>query len=744
MKNFLYALLLCGVSTCAYAAPSPTAAASNLIKRVLPAYADRFAVALIPQKNGKDVFEIESKGNQVVLRGSNAISIAAAFNWYLKYFCHCERSWNGDNLRMPEVLPQVKEKVQRETAYDHRVYLNYCTFSYTAPWWDWERWQREIDWMAMNGINMPLAITGQEAVWQQTLRKFGMSDEEIRSFLVGPAFFAWQWMTNIESWAGPLPQQWIDRSVVLGKQILERERELGMTPILQGFTGYVPIALKRHYPQADITVKPFWLRYFPPGTAQLDPLDPLFARLGKTFIGEQTKLFGTDHLYAGDPFHEGAPPKTYEGYLGKVGKALYEVTVSADPQAKVVMQSWSLREEIARAIPQDRLLVMDLNGKWKKNQAFWGSEWVIGVIHNYGGSTMTGGSLPSVMRQLTQGAGHDTIYHHLTGIGIFPEAIEHNPVIYEAAAEMAWHPKMPDVENWVMSYIHARYGAEDPATQRAWKVLLKTVYAGTAIESRRESTITARPALKINGASPNGGLNTEKNYRFKDLWEAPAAMLASGKSLHDLPTWKYDLVDMTRQCLADLGIPLQQAVSRAYQSGNKDSFRIASRLYLDLISDMDELLASNESFLLGKWIADARKCGVTKAEKDLYERNARWLVTVWGPYDKDAMLFDYSSRQWAGLLKYYYRKRWADFFAFLDAELQKPVGRYVETDSINNRFKRPANEANDFYRRMSGWEYAWCEEQDGSKYNSTPVGDSYTIAKRLYEKWQPVAISVYQ
>ena len=51
-------------------------------------------------------------------------------------------------------------------------------------WWDWERWQREIDWMAMHGINMPLAVIGQEAVWQNTLRRFKMNDDEIRTFLV--------------------------------------------------------------------------------------------------------------------------------------------------------------------------------------------------------------------------------------------------------------------------------------------------------------------------------------------------------------------------------------------------------------------------------------------------------------------------------------------------------------------------------------------------------------------------------
>lgn len=48
-----------------------------------------------------------------------------------------------------------------------RYYQNVCTFSYSSVWWDWPRWEREIDWMALNGINLPLAFTGQEALWQE-------------------------------------------------------------------------------------------------------------------------------------------------------------------------------------------------------------------------------------------------------------------------------------------------------------------------------------------------------------------------------------------------------------------------------------------------------------------------------------------------------------------------------------------------------------------------------------------------
>lgn len=49
----------------------------------------------------------------------------------------------------------------------YRYYQNVCTHSYSFVWWDWARWERELDWMALNGINLALAWSGQEAIWQR-------------------------------------------------------------------------------------------------------------------------------------------------------------------------------------------------------------------------------------------------------------------------------------------------------------------------------------------------------------------------------------------------------------------------------------------------------------------------------------------------------------------------------------------------------------------------------------------------
>ena len=735
---FFIALCLCITQTFAAALSDFEESTTGLIKRVLPKHASFFLVEKITQEHGKDVFEIEGKGAKIVLRGNTPVEVASALNWYLKYYCHAQRSWCGDNMDLPAILPVPTEKVHQVSPYKERVYLNYCTFNYSMSWWDWERWEREIDWMAMQGINMPLAITGQEAVWQNTLRKYGMNDDEIRSFLVGPAYFAWQWMTNIESINGPLPQNWINRSIVLGQKILKRQRAFGMTPILQGFTGYVPIKLIEKQPQADIRKKNIWF-YVGPGTAQLNPLDPLYAKMSKTFIEEQTRLFGTNHIYAADPFHEGKAPVAGDEYLAAVGKAIYTTTSSVDPKAVIAMQTWSMQKAIVQSIPAERILMLDLNAsKWKGSEAFWGRPWVGGIIHNFGGNTAMGGDLDAVLAAYPAILNQPEKSKQFQGIGMFPEAIEHNPIIYDAAAEMTWHREKPDTKKWMDDYLLARYGTADEKVSLAWDTLLNTVYGKSGIVTFMESSICARPALKVNGASPNGSLNTEKKYRFKSLWEAIDLLQKAPVNIKNKDTYRYDLVDLMRQCMADLAIPIQREMADAYRNGDKTAFAVSSKRYLDLMDDFDQLLGTRKEFLLGKWIADARAIGKNKAESDLYEKNARALITIWGPYDDQAIQYDYSARQWNGMVKGFYKARWIKFIDFLNAELLKDEQVRYKEENINNRYSRPSNTANDFYKMISKWEANWTE-QTGDAFNSIPSGNEVATVNQLYQKWLPVA-----
>jgi len=311
-------------------------AVDSFLQRIVKEKSVIFISEYIPEQNGKDVFEIDKKKGKIILRGSNGVSIASALNYYLKNVCHRIITWNDLDLELPKVLPFPQKLIHRVTPYTYRYYLNYCTFQYSMAWWNWDRWQQEIDWMALNGINMPLALTGEETIWQQVYRSMGFSDQELDKFFTGPAYFSWLWMGNIDGWGGPLPAHWKETHFTLQKKIVEAERSMGMKTVLPAFTGHVPPTFKDRFPEAKVK-KTNWDAGF--GDVYiLDPLDPMFEQIGKKFLEAQTAAYGTDHLYSADTFNENVPPTSDSSYLDQMSQKVFASMAEADPKAVWVMQ----------------------------------------------------------------------------------------------------------------------------------------------------------------------------------------------------------------------------------------------------------------------------------------------------------------------------------------------------------------------------------------------------------------------
>jgi alpha-N-acetylglucosaminidase len=711
-------------------------AAAALIERVVPGHSGDFQLEAIPDSNGLDVFELKQQGDKVVLRGSSGVALASALNWYLEHIA-------GVNVALPlkpirlATLRAVPAPVHVTTPYRIRYFFNYCTFSYTMAWWDWEQWQRMIDWMALKGINTPLAVTGQEAVWRQVLTDLGFSRQQIADFLVGPAYFPWGWMGNIDGLGGPLPDSWIDSHVALERQILARERSLGMTPVLQGFTGHVPESIRQVYPAARIHQTGDWSAGFS-GTWFLDPLDPLFQRFGRRFIERQTELFGTDHLYAADPFNEINPPSNDSTFLAGMGRAIYTSMQSADRDAIWFLQGWFLyyqakfwQEPQARAIlgavPDDRMVVLDLWGDrypvWQARQAFYGKPWIWNVLFNFGGKVSLNGDLPkiaanldSVLRSPARG--------RLSGLGMMMEGLGNSPIVPDFVMDQTWRSSVPPVHQWTEGYVARRYGAPNASAWHAWQLLLETAFRSAA---QTGNFLAERPGFYVKGTAYRS--EPIAPYDLPGLVRALDTLLAAAPVLGANDAYRYDVVNLSRQALGQLALPLVNQVEEAFNRGDKSALIAAEQRVVVLLNDLDELVGTREEFLLGRWIADAKRWGTTDAERRLYEWNARNIITLWGTRCTEGQNDDlnlYAYKEWQGMFTSYFLPRWQEFFA----RLNQSLATGVPFD------RRPFAEA------MCEWEQDWSRQTDA--FPSEPRGDAIGTTRRLALKYRDLLIGQEQ
>jgi alpha-N-acetylglucosaminidase len=688
-------------------------AAQALVKRLLPQHANRFVFEVIPPVSGRDVFELENREGTVVVRGNTGGAMATGLNWYLEHYGHCQVSLSGRQLNLPDPLPPVPSKVRRVCWARYRYFLNYCCFGYSLPWWDWSQWEETIDWMALHGINTPLAVTGQEAVWQAVCRRLGMTDEQISEFLAGPPYLPFQWMGCLDGWGGPLPQNWISRHEELAKKILARERELGMTPVLQGFTGHVPAALAQKFPQAKLhRIK--WCEW---ETSLLDPLDPAFPQVAQMYLQEQAQRFGTDHLYAADTFIEMQPPSAEPRYLADLARAVYAGMTATDPQAVWVLQGWLFvhnpgfwkppqARALFGAVPDDRMLVLDLMCEqtpvWSKTEAFYGKPWLWCNLQNFGNTVHLSGALSRINTELPA-IRHQPQAGKLAGLGFVNEGLGYNPVVYDLMFETAWRNEPVDLQKWIRDYALQRYGRDNENARRAWQGLLDTVYNG-AYYTR--SIIDQAPNVQAAGALP---------YDQAHLTEAWQALLAAADELGGTDTFRFDLVNVGRQVLSNHARVLHAAMVKAAQDKNGPAFEGAAERFLRLIRDLDELLATRREFLLGRWLEDARRWGATDAERARCEWNARRVLTLWGA---TPALNDYARKEWSGMLCGYYLKRWE---------------RFAREFGTSLRSNKPFD-AGEFQNRLTRWSAEWADQHEA--YPAQPQGDSVRVAQKLWAKYQ--------
>lgn len=689
----------------------------GLLERIDKGASQKFIIE--QTQSPADFFELDQKGNKVVIRGNNSVSIATGLNWYLKYYAGIQLSWNGMTAKLPETLPAVPRKERHETDLTYRYDFNYCTYSYTMAFWDWERWEKEIDWMALHGINLPLAMTGTDVVWHNVLAKLGYSKEEINEFIAGPAFQGWWLMNNLEGWGGPNPDSWYKQREALQKKILKRMREYGIHPVLPGYSGMVPHNAKEHL-GLNVSDPGLWCGYRRP--AFLQPTDPRFGEIADLYYKEMTRLYGKADFYSMDPFHEGGNVAGVD--LDAAGQAIWSAMKKANPKAVWVAQAWQAnpRQKMIENLPAGDLIVLDLfaesrpqwgdpSSTWYRKEGFGKHDWLYCMLLNYGGNVGLHGKMKHVIDEFYQ-AKSSPFGKTLKGVGMTMEGSENNPVMFELLCELPWRPVSFDKDQWLNDYTVARYGKADAAIQEAWQLLSNTIYncpAENTQQGTHESVFCARPGQDVYQVSSWSEM--EKYYEPQDVIRAAGIMLSAADRFKGNNNFEYDLIDIVRQAVAEKGRLVYPILTDALKAGEKELFASASQRFLHLILLQDRLLSVRPEFKVGRWIESARSLGNTPEEKDLYEWNARVQITTWGNRTaaNNGGLRDYAHKEWNGLLRDFYYNRWK---IWIDQQTARLNGA-------------PMKEI-DFYAIEEPWTL------QTNSYSAQAEGDAIEVAKEVY------------
>lgn len=678
--------------------------------------------------NGEEVFEIASLNGKPLVRGSGLSALTTGVNWYLNHYAKVNVSWNQltwDLRNTPLPLPAATERHHCDA--DYRYYLNYCTFSYSMATWTWERWEQEIDWMALHGINVPLQLIGLDVVWKELLEKdFGYSRQEANAFVAGPAFQAWWGMNNLEGWGGPNPEWWYERQWQLARKIMEREKELGMHPVLPGFSGMVPSNFQK---KTGIACQDqgTWAGFVRPMI--LDPTSPSYAMVAEKYYARLHEVMGRSDFYSMDPFHEGgriASGQYSEGYQ-TIFQAMDRY---CGKDSKWVIQQWQwedYQELSLTSVPAGRLLVLDLfsDGKpcFDQYKGYGEQLAVYCSIPNFGGRTGFFGRIPRMAREYFM---YKNRYPQICGIGAAPEAIEQTPVVYDFLFELPWMGKEPDTDEWITNYASSRYGVLDAKANEAWQLILHTALNNTdGLQGPHEAVMCARPSLEVKSVSTWGG--THIFYDKEDLRRAVRLLLESGVNPKH-PNFSYDMCDMMRQVLSDYSQDLLGEMKACLERNDVSAFGVLKDRFLELILDTDRLLATNSNFRLGHWTERARDIAnespsATEEDRNWLEMNARMLISTWGDKDNsdNGGLRDYSYRQWQGMLKDYYYPRWKYYF---DHDLESAAGSwfYGEWEWAHNLLVDFSHEGK-------------TTKSSPLRYSTLPEGDTLEETRRIFQKF---------
>ncbi|MGR4852630.1 alpha-N-acetylglucosaminidase [Streptomyces sp. LARHCF252] len=690
------------------AKPFDTAPASVALQRLLPDHHRQVTLRAL-SAGSADRFKVTGRAGAITVEGTSPAVLLTGLNTYLARVAQADISWTGEQLNLPRSLPAPDGEIAGSANVPHRFALNDTNDGYTGPYRHWDAWERELDVLALHGINRVLVYTGGDAVYYDTFRQFGYSDAEMRAWIPAPAHQPWWLLQNMSGFGGPVSRQLIERRAELARKIADRVRDLGMTPVLPGYFGTVPDDfVAKHGGDAAVVPQGDWGAFKRPDW--LDPRTTAFDEVSAAFYRAQSERFGDSTMYKMDLLHEGGNPGDVP--VDEAAAAVEGALQKAHPGAIWAILGWQSNpsKELLDGVDKSRMLIVDgLSDRYTTvtdRESDWGgTPYAFGSIWNFGGHTPIGANAPDWVEQYPKW--RDKKDSSLAGIAAMPEAADNNAPALALLTDLAWTPGTVDLDDWFAAYALSRYGGPDRHAAAAWQTIRDTAYNMTRADGWSEAPdglFGARPSLNANKAAAWG---PEKDRYDTTAFDAALTeLLAVRAELRDSSAYRYDVVDVARQVLSNRSRVLLPQIKAAHEAGDKALFGKLTKTWLDWMDLLEDLLATSGPHLLGRWLADARSWGADRAEKDRLEYDVRSLITTWGGRaSSEEGLHDYANREWSGLVGGLYRTRWNTYF-----------------DALTTG-KDPS--AIDWFALEDRWAHAH------ETHPTEPQGSPYTLARRV-------------
>ena len=678
-------------------------ALEGLVTRILgEKYVSWFSFDVEPNTVAtKDYYEISMKDGKVHIKGNTGVCIAAGLNHYLKYYCKVNVSQETKQVDMPDSIVKVNKTIKKDTEQVVRYTYNYCTLSYTMPYYGYDEWQRELDYLMLSGINVVLDTTATEALWVLYLQNYGYTVQEAIEFVCGYTWKAWWLMGNLESYGGPVSDTWIVDTVEMARVNQRYLTVMGADLCLQTFVGTMPTDFGTKaekaladmgYPNVGDYMTPTggWCGFTRPYA--LNTTFSGFTELAETFYETQNYIYGrVNDYYAGDLLHEISGGFNLPASFDKasMSRTVLDLLLDENDEGVWIIQSWweNPLPDVVAGWGEDRvdhMLLLDLaavqSPRWSNTdpnkyggKEFGGSSWCYCILEAYGGRSGMHMDLDKMATRYFETAKQAK---HMKGIGLTSESTERNPVVFDLFWEMIWEDKAIDVNEWIVDYAQRRYRGGE-STVKAWERLLKCIYStntadGTTINYR----ICDYPQLQ-----PKETGYYYPVYKNTLIESAIKSLLSDYDELKDQETYVYDLVDICRTYLSNVTTEYVSEMLESGKKGDYETFHAYKTKFLQAIMIIDELSDFTANARLGKWVGrvdiwvnDERTGKYSDFDVDLMKLDAYILITNWSTLD----LGNYANRQISGLMSDYYYAMWEYYLNTIVTPKVKAGGSKVE------------------------------------------------------------------